>query len=165
MTSAAAPLVALLRERGLTVAVAESLTGGLLVSELVAVPGASHVLLGGVVAYATPLKRDVVGVDAGLLEREGAVHPEVARQLADRIRAVLAVDGCAADVGIGTTGVAGPEPQDGRQVGEVHVAVAMPDGIVVRSLQLRGDREAIRRAAVSESLSLLAESLDRGGAE
>lgn len=165
MTSAAAPLVALLRDRGLTIAVAESLTGGLLVAELVAVPGASRVLLGGVVAYSTSLKRDLVGVDAGLLEREGAVHPEVARQLAERVRAVLAVDGRPADVGIGTTGVAGPEPQDGRPVGEVHVAVAMPDGTAVRSLRLHGDREAIRRAAVSESLVLLAESLDRGRAE
>nr|WP_218853878.1 nicotinamide-nucleotide amidohydrolase family protein [Schumannella luteola] len=148
-----------LLERSLTTAVAESLTGGLVVAELVSVPGISAVLHGGVVAYATPLKRDVVGVDGDLLDRESAVHPEVAAQLAQRVRAALAVDGRAARVGLGTTGVAGPDPQDGHGVGTVFVAVALDERIEVRRLALSGDRAAIRRGAVDAVLALLDEVL------
>jgi nicotinamide-nucleotide amidase len=108
--TAAADVLALLRERGLTLAVAESLTGGALCDAFVSVPGASAVLRGAVVAYATPVKASVLGVDAALLEREGPVHPDVARAMADGVRRVLAVDGRPADVGVATTGVAGPEP-------------------------------------------------------
>ncbi|BDZ53438.1 hypothetical protein GCM10025870_05110 [Agromyces marinus] len=111
--SDAAELVARLRERGRTVACAESLTGGLLSATIVDVPGASEVLLGGVVAYATELKRALVGVDERLLAERGPVDPEVAEQLAERIRALCAVAGRAADLGLATTGVAGPDPQGG----------------------------------------------------
>jgi nicotinamide-nucleotide amidase len=161
----AAVVVAALRERGWTVAVAESLTGGLLAAELVAVPGASDVLTGGIVAYATPLKRDLVGVDAALLAREGPVHPEVARQLAERVRSAAAIDGRDADVGVGTTGVAGPGASGGHPAGEVHIAVATPRGTVARRLSLEGDRESVRRSAVAAALALLAEALDLGRAE
>ncbi|WP_448812205.1 CinA family protein [Agromyces bauzanensis] len=89
----AAAVIAELTRRGLRIAVAESLTGGLLVAELTRIPGASVVVNGGVVAYDTDVKRSLLGVSAELLEREGAVHPEVARQMADRVRRVLAVDG------------------------------------------------------------------------
>lgn len=164
MTSTAA-IVAELRRRGWTLAVAESLTGGALAAELVAVPGVSSVLTGGVVAYSTALKRDVVGVDARLLARVGAVHPDVAAQLAERVRTALAVDGRAADVGVATTGVAGPDPQDGHEPGTVFIAVATPASTVVKELRLTGDRGAIRRASVSESLALLERSLDRGTGE
>lgn len=148
-------LVGRLRARGLTIAVAESLTGGLVTAALVTVPGASEVLHGGVVAYATELKRDVVGVDAALLAEVGAVHPEVARQLAERIRATLAVDGRAARVGIGTTGVAGPDPQDGVAPGAAYVAVAVDDRSEVRRIEVRGDRAAVRAAATAAALDLL----------
>lgn len=155
----AAALVAELRARGLTLAIAESLTGGLLVAEFVAVPGASSVLNGGVVAYNTALKHSVLGVDAGLLEEHGAVHPRVAQQMADRVRSALAVDGRPSDVGLSTTGVAGPDWQDGQPPGTVFLGIAV--GRAVRSvrLQLSGDREAIRRATVSESLAELSRSL------
>ncbi|TPW76505.1 CinA family protein [Schumannella soli] len=154
-----ADLGAELVDRALTTAVAESLTGGLVVAELVSVPGISAVLHGGVVAYATPLKRDVVGVDGDLLAREGAVHPGVAAQLAERVRTALAVDGIPARVGLGTTGVAGPDPQDGQAVGTVFVAVALDDRTEVRELALAGDRAAIRRGAVEAVLALLDEVL------
>jgi nicotinamide-nucleotide amidase len=147
--------------RGLTTAVAESLTGGLVVAELVSVPGVSAVLHGGVVAYATPLKRDVVGVDGALLAREGAVHPDVAVQLAQRVRAALAVEGRAARVGLGTTGVAGPDPQDGRAVGTVFVAVALDERVEVRELALAGGRAAVRQGAAEAALALLDEVLVR----
>nr|WP_043361854.1 nicotinamide-nucleotide amidohydrolase family protein [Microbacterium testaceum] len=136
-----------LAELGWTVAVAESLTGGLLVSSLVDVPGASRVVRGGVVAYATDVKQSVLGVDAALLEAHGAVHPRVARQMARGVRDVLGRDGVPADVGVATTGVAGPDTQDGHVVGTVHIGVSTPLGTSVDSLVIAGDRERIRREA------------------
>ncbi|WP_454049124.1 CinA family protein [Cellulomonas sp. Marseille-Q8402] len=140
-TAAAAALLDALRERGWTVATAESLTGGEVAATLVDVPGASRSLRGGVVAYATDVKGSLLGVDADLLDAHGAVHPEVARQMAERVRGVVG-----ADVGLGTTGVAGPDQQDGFSPGTVHVAVATPRGTVVRTLALTGDRAQIRSA-------------------
>jgi nicotinamide-nucleotide amidase len=137
---------------GRTVAVAESLTGGLVLAALTDVPGASRVVRGGVVAYATDVKADLAGVAPELLARVGAVHPDVARALAEGVR-----DRLGATYGVGTTGVAGPDQQDGRPVGEVHVAVAGPDGTVVRTLRPggHGDRAEVRRAAVAAALGLL----------
>ncbi|HRA27838.1 nicotinamide-nucleotide amidohydrolase family protein, partial [Ornithinibacter sp.] len=117
MSDAGAPaVVAGLRDLGLTVATAESLTGGLVCAALTSVPGASSVVRGGVVAYASEVKATVVGVDAGVLAREGAVSAAVAGELAARVRAVM---GC--DVGVSTTGVAGPDPADGRPPGTVFI--------------------------------------------
>ncbi|MFD9904940.1 CinA family protein [Streptomyces sp. NPDC059063] len=110
-----------MRERGETLAVAESLTGGLVAAEVTAVPGASRAFRGAVTAYATELKRDVLGVDGALLAARGAVDAEVALQMAAGARRLLG-----ADWGVATTGVAGPEPQDGQPVGTVFVAVAGP---------------------------------------
>ncbi|WP_250448154.1 CinA family protein, partial [Actinotalea sp. C106] len=111
-----------------TVAVAESLTGGALTDGLVTVPGASRCLRGGVVAYATDLKHELLGVDETLLSRDGPVHPDVARAMAQGVRVRLT-----ADYGLATTGVAGPDPQGGRPPGTFHVAVAGPRGVEVRS--------------------------------
>jgi nicotinamide-nucleotide amidase len=143
----AALLLDRLAELGWTVAVAESLTGGLVVSSLIDVPGASRVVRGGVVAYATDVKQSVLGVDAALLEAHGAVHPRVARQMARGVRDVLGRDGVPADVGVATTGVAGPETQDGHLVGTVHIGVSTPLGTSVDSLVITGDRDRIRREA------------------
>jgi nicotinamide-nucleotide amidase len=100
-----------------------------------------------VVAYATDVKRSVLGVDAALLEAHGAVHPRVARQMARGVRDVLGRDGVPADVGVATTGVAGPDMQDGHVVGTVHIGVSTPLGTSVDSLVIAGDRERIRREA------------------
>ncbi len=143
-----------LRARGWTIAVAESLTGGLLVAELIAVPGASDVVRGGVVAYATDLKASLLDVDAGLLAASGPVDAEVARQLAAGVRQRLG-----ADVGISTTGVAGPDPQDGHPPGEVWTGFAVGDQVSAMGLALGGDRATIRRDTVRESLSRLRELL------
>ncbi|MFG2333536.1 CinA family protein [Streptomyces sp. NPDC048604] len=149
--SVAARVLALLAERGGTLAVAESLTGGLVAAELTGVPGASRTFRGSVTAYATALKEQLLGVDGTLLAEHGAVHPEVALQMAAGVRARLG-----ADWGIATTGVAGPEPQDGQPVGTVHVAVAGPFGAgKVASLRLNGDRAEIRRESVRSVLELL----------
>lgn len=148
----AAVLLDRLAELGWTIAVAESLTGGMIVSSLVDVPGASRVVRGGVVAYATDVKHSVLGVDPALLEAHGAVHPRVARQMARGVREVLGRDGTPTDVGIATTGVAGPDEQDGQPVGTVHIAVATPLGTRVDSLVISGDRDRIRREATHIAL-------------
>jgi nicotinamide-nucleotide amidase len=142
-------LVGLLARTGLTVAAAESLTGGLVAASLVDVPGASAVLRGGVVAYATDLKASVLGVDAELLAARGAVDPDVALAMAAGVRRV-----CGADVGLATTGVAGPDPQDGRPPGTVHVAVVAAGVREVRSLALAGDRARVRAGTVRAVLAL-----------
>ena len=144
----AVDLLAALRARGWTVAVAESLTGGLVAAAIVDVPGASASMRGGVVAYATDVKRDVLGVDAALLASEGAVDPAVAWQMAEGVRRLLG-----ADVGIATTGVAGPEAQDGKPVGTVCIAVVTPGGSSGSTLVLDGDRAAIRAGATAGALT------------
>ena len=154
----AADLLADLRSRGWTVAVAESLTGGLVVAALVDVPGASVSLRGGVVAYATDLKGTLLGVDSALLAARGAVDPDVARQMADGVRARLG-----ADVGLATTGVAGPDPQDGHAPGTVHVAVSTPAGTTVRSVHLAGDRPVVRAGTVEAVLRLARELIGQEG--
>ncbi|HEV7951075.1 MAG TPA: CinA family protein [Glaciihabitans sp.] len=151
----AAQVVAQLTERKLTVAVAESLTGGLLAATFVQVPGASSVFLGGVVAYNTELKRSVLHVDADLLAARGAVDPAVARQMAHNVRSVLAVDGAPAAIGMATTGVAGPDGQDGHAPGEVYVGISFGEHDTVRRLHLRGSRDFIRTQVVTECLSAL----------
>ncbi|MDP9027002.1 MAG: nicotinamide-nucleotide amidohydrolase family protein [Actinomycetota bacterium] len=142
-----------LTRRGLTIAVAESLTGGLVVAELIAVPGASAVVRGGVVAYATELKASLLGVDAALLAEKGPIDAEVARQMAEGVRWRLGHDGAPADVGLATTGVAGPDSQDGHPVGEVWIGVAIGEVVTAHGLTLTGDRASIRSAVVSESLA------------
>jgi nicotinamide-nucleotide amidase len=141
-------LVAALRARNLTLATAESLTGGALASEIVGVPGASAVFVGGVVAYATRVKAEALGVDAGLLAAEGAIHPTVAEQMAAGVRQRMA-----ADVGVATTGAAGPDPQDGHPPGEVWLGIATASGVRSVRLDLAGDRAAIRRATVERALA------------
>jgi nicotinamide-nucleotide amidase len=140
-----------LRSTGSTVAVAESLTGGLLTGALTEPAGASSVVRGGVVVYATDLKASLAGVEDDLLAARGAVDPEVARQLARGVR-----DRLGATFGIGVTGVAGPDPQDGQQVGVVFAAIAGPDRDLVRKYRFDGDRAQIRAAAVTACLDLLA---------
>ena len=161
MTDVGAEVIQRLTSRGLTIAVAESLTGGLLVAELIRTPGASAVVNGGVVAYNTALKHSVLGVDAELLAERGAVDPEVAEQMASGVRSALAVEGRAADIGISTTGVAGPEPQDGKPVGTVYLGFATETEIVSVALRLSGSRDGIRKAVVSESLEQLTRLLER----
>jgi nicotinamide-nucleotide amidase len=146
-------IVRRLRERGETLAVAESLTGGLVAATIVDVPGASAVFRGGLVVYATDLKESLAGVPPALLAERGPVDPEVARALAAGAR-----DRCGADWGLGTTGVAGPDPQHGVAAGTVYVACAGPDGAAeVRALRLDSDRAAVRRATVEAALDLLGE--------
>lgn len=155
----AASLLSAWAARGWTVAVAESLTGGLVVAALVDVPGASVTVRGGVVAYATAAKASVLGVDAALLETHGPVHPDVARQMAEGVQRVFAVNGAPADVGLATTGNAGPDSSDGQPVGTVHIAVSTPEGTRVQSLVLDGSRAEIREETVRRVLDLAVDCL------
>jgi nicotinamide-nucleotide amidase len=153
----AARVLAALEVRVQTLAVAESLTGGLLAATIVDVPGASRVFRGGLVVYATDLKVALAGVDRDLLAERGPVDPDVARELA-RGAALR----CGADWGLSTTGVAGPDPQGAIAAGTVYIGLSYPDGRTdARRLDLAGDRPAIRRAAVVSALTLLAESVPR----
>ena len=153
MTTASDAVGALTR-RGWTLGVAESLTGGAVAAELVSVPGASAALWGAVVAYATPVKHSLLGVDEALLAAHGPVHPRVALQMADGVRRAVGV-GRPADVGIATTGIAGPDSPDGQPVGTVHVAVVTPECSVSESFRFDGDRARIRADSVDAVLSLL----------
>jgi nicotinamide-nucleotide amidase len=148
-------VLAALGGRGETLAVAESLTGGLLAATIVDVPGASKVFRGGLIVYATDLKAALAGVPEDLLAERGPVDPEVAALLAAGARRR-----CAADWGLATTGVAGPDPQHGIPPGTVYVGLAWPDGAATaRRLDLPGDRAAIRHATVAAALAFLEEVL------
>ncbi|MDR0626176.1 MAG: CinA family protein [Bifidobacteriaceae bacterium] len=143
-------LVQLLRAHGLTVATAESLTGGLVSAVIVDVPGASDVLRGAVVAYANEIKRDVLGVDAELLAERGAINATTAAQMAVGIRNLMG-----SDVGISTTGVAGPDPADGVQPGTAYVACSWArDDPAIRALRLEGTRAQVRTQVVTRALEL-----------
>jgi nicotinamide-nucleotide amidase len=141
----------LLQDRGETVATAESLTGGRLAALLTGVPGASQSYVGGVVAYATSVKEDVLGVPLALVERYGVVSAECALAMA---RGAAAVTG--ATWGIGTTGVAGPDGQDGHPPGTVHVGLVGPGVSTALALELVGGRAAIQDRTCQEALSALA---------
>ncbi|MEW1973513.1 CinA family protein [Microbacterium profundi] len=157
--TAAAELVAALTARGWTLGIAESLTGGALAAEIVSVPGASATLLGGVVAYTTPVKASLLGVDAALLEEHGPVHPLVAEQMAGGVRDAVSVAGRSADVGLSTTGIAGPDSPDGQPVGTVHIGIATPMRVRAFSLRLDGDRASIRAQTVDAAIEKLLEEM------
>ena len=150
----AVEVVEALRAAGKTVAIAESLTGGLACATLVRVPGASDVVLGGIVAYSPQAKIDLLGVGADLIAQRGTIDAEVAAQLAVGARARFG-----ATYGLSTTGVAGPDPSEGKPVGTVHVGIAGPNGVRTTLLQLAGDRDTIRSGTVDALLSELVATL------
>ncbi len=144
-------LLEALAARGWTLAVAEADTGGLLLEWLTAVPGSSRVLLGGVVAYHDSLKAGLLGVADAELRQHGAVSAAVARGMAEGVRRLTG-----ADVGVATTGVAGPGGGTERKpVGLAWLAVAHAGGTVVREQRSNGDRAA-NRASAAEGLVRLA---------
>lgn len=153
----AADLVAVLARRSATLSSCESLTGGLLGATLTSVPGASAAYRGGLITYATDLKHSLAGVDPGELARDGAVAPSTALAMAAGAR-----ETCLADWGVGITGVAGPDLQEGHPAGTVFIAVADRSGAAVREYRFDGDRHAIRTRSVEEALRRLAEACRRG---
>ena len=146
---------ALLKERKLTMASAESCTGGLIAKRMTDLSGASAVFRGGVVSYATEVKADVLGVNKIVLDHFGAVSEPVARAMAEGARRIMK-----ADIAVSTTGVAGPDKDDrGNEVGTVYIALAVKGDTVCRKLSLDGDREAIRTAAASHAFEMISEYL------
>lgn len=145
----------LLADAGQRVAFAESATAGAVAARVASVPGASAVLAGGVVVYATAAKTDVLGVPEDMIAEHTPVSEEVTRELAVRVRDLFG-----ADWGVGVTGVAGPDPQAGRDVGAVVWAVCGPDGhVTARGADFPGDREAIRRRLATAALDGLRQRL------
>ena len=136
-------LVELLTERGETLASAESLTAGLVAATVADTPGASAVLLGGVVAYARRSRSTCSACPPHLIDRVGTVDPDVAVAMAEGARSRLG-----ATWALATTGVAGPGPAEGKPPGTVHIAVAGPSGTATRALELKGDRAAVRSGTV-----------------
>ena len=157
--SDAAQLLAELRRRTWTVGTAESLTGGLVAAAIIDVPGASSSMRGGVIAYDMRVKRELLGVDGDLLAAHGAVHADVARQMSEGVRRALRVDGRDADVGLATTGIAGPESPDGQPVGLVHLGVTTPAGYWGRKQIYMGTRDEIRRRTVDGVIALALNAL------
>jgi nicotinamide-nucleotide amidase len=154
----AAAVLAALAAGGHTLAVAESLTGGLLAATLTDVPGASAVFRGGVCAYATDLKTALLDVPDTLVRSDGVVSASVAVAMAQGVLQALG-----STYALGTTGVAGPDPQEGRAVGTVFVAVAGPAGAQSQELRLAGERGDIRRSTCLAALSMLRRTLDASG--
>ena len=154
--SIARVIVARLTAAGQTVAVAESLTAGLVGAALTEVAGSSAVFRGGLLVYATDLKASLAGVPQAVLDEHGAVSARTAEALAEGVRVRLG-----ATYGLALTGVAGPDPQEGHPPGTLHIAVAGPDRTVSRSLRLPGERARVRLLAVTAGLDLLRRQLSR----
>jgi nicotinamide-nucleotide amidase len=149
-------IIETLRNREETVATAESLTAGLVCATLTEVPGASAVVRGGLIVYATELKNKLAGVPVKQLRERGAVHPAIAIELANGARRQ-----CRSTWGLGLTGVAGPDPQDGVEPGRVYLVLTDATVATARTLQVEGDRHAVRSAAVRGALELLWARLSR----
>jgi nicotinamide-nucleotide amidase len=148
-------LLRVLAARQLTMAVAEGDTGGLLLERLTAVPGSSAVVLGGVVAYADGLKCSLLGVSAEVLRARGAVSAEAAEAMALGVRRLIG-----ADLGLATTGIAGPGGATAfKPVGLAYVAATNGRGSLVREHRWRGDRAANRQSSAEAALALLRELL------
>lgn len=166
----AAQAVAALIGTGASIATAESLTGGLVCAALTSVPGSSAVVYGGVASYSTDLKIRVLGVPAEVIADHGTVAEQTARLMADGVRRLTG-----ADIGVATTGVAGPDPIEGQPVGTVFVAVtwrpgALAEGTMessgrVLALRYHGSREQIRRQSVDAALDLVVGVLAAADAE
>lgn len=157
MTEEATAVIDAALSKGLSIGCAESLTGGLVASSIVAIPGASRVFRGGIIAYDSILKHDLLGVDAAALASEGAVTAEAAVAMAEGALNRLGVD-----IAVATTGVAGPDPDpvSGEKPGTVFIAVAGGGlGTLVRQLSLEGERVDIRQRATTAALQALLDGI------
>ncbi len=145
-----------LKRRGWRLAVAESCTGGLLGHRLTSIPGSSAYFLGGVIAYRNEIKARILNVREETLARFGAISAEAAREMAEGVRRLFQ-----ADLALAITGVAGPDPEEGKPVGEIYIALASPHGIWTRRIAGGPDRQENKALAVEAALELL-EAVLRG---
>ncbi len=149
-------LVALLIRENMTVATAESCTGGLLASKFTSVPGVSAVYAGGFVTYATPMKHALLGVSKKVLKEEGAIAKKTAKQMAAGAAEKTGVD-CALSV----TGNAGPSADEGKPVGLVYIGCCVDGKTIARKYNFEGDRASIREQAANAALELLLNKLTK----
>lgn len=147
--AAAQQLIEALVERGLTIATGESLTGGGICACLTSESGSSRAVRGGLVTYASDLKVSLAGVDADLVAARGVINADTAQQLAQGAARV-----CGADVGVGATGVAGPNGQDGHAPGDVWIAVYLRGQVLTQHLCLDGNRDQVRAATTLAAVRL-----------
>lgn len=157
MAEIAREVILRMTSRGMTLASCESITGGGIGWVLTGIPGSSAVYRGGLITYATALKCSLAGVDAHYVAQHGVINEETARQMAAGARRV-----CSADVGVATTGTAGPEGQDGVAPGSVWICVETQGGAEAFHLQLHGGREAIRNAVTRYALDAVLRNLGEG---
>ena len=149
-------LVQILKERGLTIATAESCTGGLLGKRITDISGSSAVYPGGIISYASRVKHEILGVDQDDLDTLGPVSASVAQQMAENVRRVVG-----ADLGVGITGIAGPNSDEtGRPVGLVYIAASDGQITLIRERRFDGDRAAVREQAAEAAAELALELLD-----
>ena len=155
-------LVRALSEKGLKLAIAESLTGGLVSAAIVSEPGASKVLLGSIIAYQDAMKVELLGVSAELISEQSAVDPDVAKQMAIGVRSRLSGSNEVPEldvIGLSTTGVAGPDSVKGKNPGLTFIALSSRKGTFVFERHFSGDRERVRESARDEAISLLREQI------
>jgi PncC family amidohydrolase len=156
-------LIERLVEGGLFVAVAESVTGGLICAKLIDIPGASRVVLGGIVAYQNDVKQNLLGVPMELLIRAGPVDSEVAILMAASVREKFALansKNASLVIGLSSTGVAGPDAVGGRKVGEVLIGFSSSSSEGYRAFKFQGDRDQIRSQSLDAALLVLREHLE-----
>ncbi len=154
MNTLSSTIVESLKSKGESLSVAESITGGALTSEIVSVPGASHILRGSIVAYSVEIKVHALSVSQDIIDKVGVVSEEVALAMADGVKARMN-----STWSIASTGVAGPGPHHGIPAGTVWLAIAGPDTRETVKLALEGDRERVRRGAVESALGVFARIL------
>ena len=142
-------LIQKLGQQHLTISVAESLTGGLVAASLTQIPGASAVFKGGIIAYRDEIKQKVLKVDSDLITKFTSISEPVAQSMATNVRELMNTD-----IGIATTGVAGPDKSDGFAPGIVFVAISIGDHKICQKLELVGDRTQIRDQSVNEIFKL-----------
>jgi nicotinamide-nucleotide amidase len=145
----ASSLIKKLQEKNLTIAVAESLTGGLVAASLTEIPGASKVFKGSITAYADEIKQNVLNVNKETILKFTSISEQVALEMAINVRTIMK-----SDIGISTTGVAGPEKSAGFAPGLVFVAISIGDHNMCQKLEITGDRSKIRNQTVHEILQL-----------
>jgi len=148
MNSIAVNVVKILKKKKLTIATAESITGGGLSAAITDIAGSSEVFIGGVVSYSDKSKVKFLGVSTALLKKESAVSEKVAIEMAQSIRAEMK-----SDFGISTTGIAGPGKAYGQKAGTVWIAIASKKETITVALALSGDREAVRNATITSALA------------
>ena len=149
-------------QHGLFIATAESLTAGLLSSELATEPGASAFVLGGVICYQDEVKVNLLNLDPHLIDTQSAVSSEVAISLAKNVRDKFALDcskGIESVIGVSTTGVAGPDPVGNHPAGTVFLGISSARGSRSVALQLHGTRSEVRAATVASAMAALEDEI------